>query len=141
MITPARDLDLVELRDAAERVGEEFGCRLIVLFGSTARRDGAVPEDLDFGILGTGPLDAVALTNRLIRELSTQEVDVADLGRADPLLLFQVARDGIPLYEGRPGEFARFTSLAVRRYADTRKFRDMERQELHDRLRGGFTSR
>lgn len=34
-----------------------------------------------------------------------------------------VARDGVPLYEADPAAFARFASLALRRYADTRKFR------------------
>ncbi len=33
------------------------------------------------------------------------------------------ARDGVPLYERAPGEFARFVSLATRRFADTEKFR------------------
>ena len=129
-----RDLTLDRVRPAAERVGTEFGCRLIVLFGSASRAGGAVPQDLDLGILGPRPLDTVALTNSFIRALGTQEVDIADLGRADPLLLVLVAREGIPLYEARPGEFARFASLAVRRYADTRKFREVERQELHDRM-------
>lgn len=42
------------------------------------------------------------------------------------------AREGIPLYESEEGEFARFASLAVRRYADTRKFRAMQRREIQD---------
>ncbi len=78
------------------------------------------------------PLDTVALTNRFIRTLGVQNVDVADLGRADPLLLMLVARDGVPLFEAAPSEFARFASLAARRYADTRKFRDLEPRQLED---------
>lgn len=131
------DVTLQRIRRAAERVGRELGCRLIVLFGSAGRVDGRVSEDVDLGLLGTGPLDTVAVTNRLIRELGIQQVDVSDLGRADPLLLAIVARDGIPLYEARPGEFARFASLGLRRYFDTRKFREMERQEIRDRLARG----
>lgn len=129
------------IRRAAERVGRELGCRLIVLFGSAARQDAPASQDLDLGILGTPPLDAVAVTNRLIRELGVQEVDVSDLGRADPLLLAAVARDGVPLYESRPGEFARFHSLALRRYFDTRKFRDAEREEIRERLARGHSDR
>jgi predicted nucleotidyltransferase len=121
------------IREAAERIGRESGYRLIVLFGSVARGEPR-PEDLDIGVLGREPLDAVALTNRLVRELGVQEVDVCDLQRADPLLTALVARDGIPLHEESPGEFARFASLAVRRYADTRKFREMERREIRDIL-------
>lgn len=135
MIRINGDLTLERLRAAAVRVGQEIGCRLVVLFGS-AVQEGAPAEDLDLGVLGSGALDSVAVTNRLIRELGVQEVDIADLSRADPLLLALVARQGTPLYEAQPGEFARFASLAVRRYADTRKFREVERQEIHDRLAG-----
>jgi hypothetical protein len=63
-------------------------------------------------------------------------VDVCDLRRTDPLLMMLVVRDGIPLYERSAGEFARFASLAARRYADTRKFRQVERREIQDILAG-----
>ncbi len=127
---PSRGL----LEAAAAELGRELGCRLIVLFGSAARGESR-PADLDIAILSDGPLDALAATNTLIRTLGVQQVDVADLYRADPLLLALVARDGIPLYEREAGEFGRFASLAARRYADTRKFRAMERREIHDLLR------
>lgn len=119
------------LRAAAERVGRACGYRLIALFGSAARGE-ATARDLDLAVLGDAPLDTVEITNRLIRELGVQPVDVCDLCHADPLLSALVARDGIPLYEAEPGEFARFVSLAMRRFADTRKFREMEHRQLLD---------
>lgn len=124
-------LPLDRIREAAEAVGREAGCRLVLLFGSAARGERA-PGDLDIGVLCDEGPDPVALTNRFIRALRAQTVDVTDLRRADPLVLMLAARDGVPLYERRTGEFARFTSLAVRRYADTRKFREMERREVRD---------
>jgi predicted nucleotidyltransferase len=120
---------LERIRRAAQQFGRESGARLIVLFGSAARAGGR-PRDVDIGILCDGPLDAVAATNRFIHLLGLQEVDVADLRRADPLLLALAARDGIPLFERGPGAFAAFASLAARRFADTRKFRDAERDEV-----------
>lgn len=119
------------IRAAARQVGPEIGARLVVLFGSAAR-GGAVPADLDIGILTDHPLDAVGATNRLIQLLGIQAIDVADLRRADPLLLALAARDGIPVFERQPGAFAAFASLAARRFADTRKFRDAERREVRD---------
>ena len=124
------DVTRDQLRHAARQVAPGLGCRLVILFGSAARGPG--PEDLDLGVLGDSVVDAVDVTNRFIRALGLQAVDVADLRRADPLLLMLAARDGVPLYERSPGEFARFASLAARRYADTRKFRDAERHELRD---------
>jgi predicted nucleotidyltransferase len=128
-------VDRDRLQAAAAEVGRDEGLRLVVLFGSAAR-PGARGEDLDLGVLGSPlpaqSLDVVAITNRLIQLLGVQHVDVADLGRADPVLLAHAARDGVPLYEGAPGEFGRFVSLAVRRFADTRKFRVGERDAIRE---------
>ena len=140
---------IAELRHIAAAVGQEANCRLLILFGSAARAAADSPEDLgtarppndlDIAVAAEAGLDIVALTNRLIQTLGIQEVDVADLRHADPLLMMLVARDGIPLYEREPGAFNRFASLAVRRYADTRKFRDMEAQEIRDRIAAGRTA-
>ncbi|MGH7753749.1 MAG: hypothetical protein ACREN5_13125 [Gemmatimonadales bacterium] len=139
---PAVPVD--DLRRAAATVGRETGARLIVLFGSAARppdRGPRAPEDLDVGVLNDLAPDQVALTNRFIRALGLQSVDVTDLRRADPLLLILAARDGVPLYEHEPGEFARFASLAARRYADTRKFRVSERDEVRDFVTRSATRR
>jgi predicted nucleotidyltransferase len=135
----APDITRDQLRQAAQQVAAVLGCRLVILFGSAA--GGHAPEDLDIGVLGDALLDAVDVTNRFIRALGLQAVDVADLRRADPLLLMLAARDGIPLYERSPGEFARFASLAARRYADTRKFRDAERSGLRDFIARSSTVR
>lgn len=135
-MTTSRTPSIDRIRQAAERLGAEIGARLIVLFGSAAR-GGTGAADLDIGILTDGALDTVAATNHLIRALGVQAIDVADLRRADPLLLALAARDGIALYEAQPGAFPAFASLAARRFADTRKFRDAERREIRDFLDAG----
>lgn len=126
--------DPESLRQIAGAVAEARGLRLVVLFGSAARGAPA-PGDLDLGVLANTPLDLVELTNEFTRRLGRQDVDLADLRVANPVLLALVAREGLPLYERRPGEFARLASLAVRRFADTRKFRDAEAARLSERAR------
>jgi predicted nucleotidyltransferase len=119
--------------DVAREIAEQTALRMVVLFGSTARGEER-QEDLDLGVLGRDrdAVDSVDLTNRFTVALGRQDVDVVDLGRADPVLLMLVARDGIPLYERTPSEFACFYSLAARRFADTKKFRDAEREWIRD---------
>lgn len=125
------------MRDAAARVAGEAGLDLVVLFGSAATGARAEPEDLDIAVrAGRGVVDVVGLTNRLIELLGRQEIDLVDLRCADPLVLMLVARDGMVLCEREPGTFAQFVSLAARRYADTRKFREAEREEIRDFVRG-----
>ncbi|MEX2156163.1 MAG: hypothetical protein WD773_04930 [Gemmatimonadales bacterium] len=132
------------LQRAAEGVGRATGARLIVLFGSAARPpapESRPPEDLDLGLLSDATPDLLDLTNRFIRALRHQAVYVTDLRRADPLLLMLVAHEGVPLYEREPGEFTCFASLAARRYADTRKFRVSEREEVRAFVRRSATRR
>lgn len=129
--------ELERLREIARRVAREAGYELVVLFGSAADEcGGPEPEDLDIALRGPGALDLVDATNRFTRALRTQAVDVVDLRRADPLLMMLVARDGVVLYEGEPGAFARFWSLAARRFADTRKFREAERDRVRRFIAG-----
>lgn len=126
-------MDIEHFRRTIRPLASAEGLRLVVLFGSAARK--AEPaRDLDLGIDAGGPCDTVDLTNRLITLLGRSDVDIADLRRADPVLLRAVAEDGIPLYEAERGQFGRFHSLAVRRFLDTRKLREMEHREIHDRL-------
>ncbi|MGH7570800.1 MAG: type VII toxin-antitoxin system MntA family adenylyltransferase antitoxin [Gemmatimonadota bacterium] len=131
MKPPSPTVSIERLRVAANEIGRELEVRLIILFGSTARNE-AFTEDIDLAIVSRDELDTVHATNRFIQVLGVQEVDIADLRRADPLLMMFVAKDGLPLYEAESGAFARFCSLAVRRYADTRKFRLAEREEVLD---------
>jgi predicted nucleotidyltransferase len=121
------------LHAVARSIAEQTGLRLVVLFGSTARGEQR-QEDLDLGVLGRErePIDSIDLTNRFTVALGRQDVDIVDLARADPVLLMLAARDGVPLYEREPSEFACFYSLAARRFADTKKFRDAEREWIRD---------
>jgi predicted nucleotidyltransferase len=126
--------DLDTLRLGCVQVAERLNLDLVVLFGSAARGDAGVPNDLDVGVKSAGLVDTVAVTNAFIQALGVQAVDVVDLRRADPVLLLQVARDGIALFERTSTGFAEFISLAARRFADTKKFRDAEAAYIEDFL-------
>lgn len=132
-LTPTPSTHLEQLARSIRPVAEEAGLRLVVLFGSVAR-DADEAEDLDLAVDAGRPLDTVELTNRLMHALGRSEVDLVDLRRADPVLLMAVADEGVPLFESEPARFAEFQSLAFRRFHDTRKFRDMEHLEIHERL-------
>ena len=127
MLLPSTD----SLRRAATAVAVPSGYRLVVLFGSVARGE-STPGDVDLAILGPrgAPFDALDATTRLSQALDLGGVDVVNLAHANPVLLMRVAHEGVPLYEATPTEFAEFASLAMRRYADTRKFREAVREDL-----------
>lgn len=114
-----------------------IGVELLVVFGSAARGRRGPMSDVDVGVLfRTTPGDD--FWGRLDGVYAAVEadgpVDVVVLNTADPLLLNEVARDGKPLFEARPGGFEEFRIYAVKRYFDTAWMRRIERAALRNHL-------
>src|SRR5579862_222071 len=100
------------LADLAHAIPE---VRLIVLFGSVAVGRARADSDVDVAVVCDRDADLDALYVALAPRFRTARLDLVDLRHAGPLLAFQVARSGLPLFEREPGEFRRFQSLASRR--------------------------
>lgn len=115
------------------KVARRYGLDLIVLFGSKARRHDRRDSDVDVAVRARRRRwgDAnweLSLVSDLAGALeSAGEVDVAFLNGADPVLLFEVASDGVPLFEAKPAGFAQFCSYAARRYEDNQKWFERRR--------------
>jgi predicted nucleotidyltransferase len=92
--------------------------RLLLLFGSRARRDAREESDWDLGYLAERGLDADTLLLDAVNTLGTDRVDLVDLARAGAQIRFRAARDGRVLHEARPGIFARFWGEAVDFWCD-----------------------
>ena len=106
----------------------KFGLRLIVLFGSTARGVTNRDSDIDLGVLSEKPLSPVQ-RQRLWSALSTlfpADVDLTVLNHADPLVSYQIASEGVILFETVSFAWETWKSYAVRRYWDTHKFRESQ---------------
>ncbi|MGH7623285.1 MAG: type VII toxin-antitoxin system HepT family RNase toxin, partial [Gemmatimonadaceae bacterium] len=119
-----------QLEAAAHDLAAAFGLDLVLLFGSAAVGDRALAEDLDIAVLAPLPIDALAVTDRLMSALRVDAIDVTDLRRADSLVLAVAARDGTVLYQSAPHVFASFRSLAYRRFADDGRYRDQTREYI-----------
>ncbi|MFQ6131388.1 MAG: nucleotidyltransferase domain-containing protein [Armatimonadota bacterium] len=115
----------LDLRVHQERwlaAAERYDLDLVVVFGSAVRglthpdsdvdiavRTRAWPRDLDwwYGLMGA-----------LSAAVGRDSVDVVLLNDASPLLMVNVADEGIAQYERKPDEFLRFQSYARRRHED-----------------------
>lgn len=125
------DLDLdVQLLRAA-------GVRLLVAFGSRIAGTARPGSDLDLGVtFAPGPCPDILEIHEIVNDAvrgAGAELDVVALDRADPLLLFEVASRGRPLFEAEPGVFEEFRIRAVKRYYDTAWLRRLERDALRAR--------
>lgn len=108
----------------------EPGLQLVILFGSVATQRTRPGSDVDVAVLADGPADVDALYRILAPRLRTDRLDLVDLRRAGPLLAFEVARHGRPLFERDPGGFRTFQALASRRYCDTAKLRRAQERAI-----------
>ena len=125
MFAPVNDLRLM-----LQPLFEDGSLQLVILFGSTATGKRHGSSDTDIAVLYDHTADIMALTTRVMRLLQTDAVDIVDLRRASPLLGFAVMSRGSLLYEREAGIYNAFSSLAFRRYVDTKKLRDAQARSI-----------
>jgi predicted nucleotidyltransferase len=122
-----------------QRIARQYYLDLIVLFGSQAKGQAQSGSDLDVAVRWTkrsrrGIARELALVGELVDAIRGDgDLDVVFLNGASPMLLFEVARSGIVLYERRPGDFMQFQSYAARRYDDNTKFFKLQEAYLKKR--------
>jgi predicted nucleotidyltransferase len=126
-----RKPSIEEIKEKLHPLFEDKGLQLALLFGSTVTGGFKKQKsDVDLAFLFDQAVDILALTNRVIRLLHFDDVDVVDLRYASPLLRFSVVKNGRLLYERSPGLFHEFFSLTFRRYVDTKKLRDAQTEAI-----------
>ncbi len=110
----------------------KYGILLVVLHGSYAAGRAGKKSDIDIGILAGQKYDAETRMNLLndFSDLFGDKFDPVFLNGAEPLISYQVAIHGRPLYEERKGLFQQFQIQAAARYRDTKKFRQMEKMYI-----------
>ena len=126
-------LDTEKLKNVAAEVARKFGLLLVVLFGSYATGHTHRQSDIDVAMLSEQPLDIreqIRIGFELERALRAGPVEVVDLKHAPPLLLKADATDGVVLYERDQGVFAEFQLRAMKRYVETRRLRELQKDAL-----------
>lgn len=120
-------------------VARRYGLDLIIVFGSQTRGQAHPGSDIDVAVRWIHRdwknLDReLALIGELTEAIwGDGDLDVSFLNGASPLLLFEVACSGVPLYERQPGDFNLFQSYAARCYYDQCKFADLQGEYLKER--------
>lgn len=117
---------------------EEFGVRLLALFGSAdigSAEGGGEPtqpaRDLDVAVAfrSGSPGDLFAFVARLAAAVGPANVDPLDLDAAEPVVRAE-ALSGTPLYEAAPGAFAEAHIAALLTRWDTAWLRRLELERL-----------
>lgn len=87
------------------------GLKLAMVFGSVARGQATEDSDLDVAVVGSG-LDILAMTAALEQRLPT-EVQVLQLVDPSVVLLAELVREAVPIYECVPGSFGNWLSKTL----------------------------
>lgn len=105
---------------------------LIILHGSYAKGKAKEKSDIDIGILSRERFNSSQQLDVLndLGGVFGDKFDPVFLNSAEPLISYQVALYGKPLFEEKEGNFERFRIQAVSRYMDSKKFRIMEKSYL-----------
>ena len=134
-------LDLSKHREELHRIFAKHGVILAYLFGSQAEGKAGPLSDVDIAVL-LGPqvpkerwtAVQIDLINDLIGLFHRNDVDVALLNRATPVLAQEVVRSGQVIYEAEPGARVDFQVATLRRYADTAPLRRLRNCHLLERV-------
>lgn len=105
---------------------------MIILHGSYAKGNVREKSDIDIGILSREKFNSSQQLEILndLGEVFGDKFDPVFLNSAEPLISYQVALYGKPLFEEKEGIFEHFRMQAVARYMDSKKFRIMEKLYL-----------
>jgi len=120
-------------------IARRYDLDLVIVFGSQTREQARPGSDIDVAVRWIRrDWEDVERELALIGELTEAiwgdgDIDVSFLNGASPLLLFEVACSGVPLYERQPGGFTLFQSYAARRYYDQIKFSELQSEYLKER--------
>lgn len=120
--------------DLRRSVSALEGLRLLVLYGSRARRDAHERSDWDFGYLADDGFDSLELRAMLSHTLHTDDVDAANLDAAGAVLRHRVACQGTVIFERSPGLFDDFRYEAILFWLDAGETIRSESQEVLERL-------
>ena len=128
MSDPRLALDRLEQVAASDLADlcRRFEVDLLVVFGS-AVRPGAEPNDLDLAVRFVHhDADVLGFLDGISTLAGSSNLDLMDLRRARPVAKERSLVEGSPLYESRPGVFARAQMAAVAQRMDTDWLRRME---------------
>lgn len=115
---------------------KKYDINLLLTFGSYQTERFTKDSDIDLAYLtrrNYGCEEELQLLQDFILLYRRDRIDLVNLGKASPLLMFETATHGKVLYEEN-GSFLRFKLKASARYADTEHLRRMRQSYLDKEL-------
>ena len=114
-----------------EKLMRLIGADIIFLFGSVLTENFCSDSDIDVGVyFENRNYDKSSICDAVMDFFRTEQVDVAFLNEAAPLLLYQVIKKGKPTAYKNYKALVEFRLRCLKQYWETKKFRKLKEQVL-----------
>ncbi|HBN96943.1 MAG TPA: nucleotidyltransferase domain-containing protein [Firmicutes bacterium] len=127
----------MSFEQSVRQIVQDYDLVLLVTFGSYKTERFTDRSDIDVGYVSRSPLDVreqLGLLGDLVVLFKRDGIDLVDLSRANPLLLYEVASNSRVLYE-EEDSYLKFKLKASARYADTKFLRQLRKEYLNSLIR------
>lgn len=119
-------------KEKLDTVCKKYDLSLVILHGSYAKGLITANSDIDIALLGIPNIIEEKYFDILsdFSSIFGDKFDPVFINGQEAMISYQIAINGMPLYEKDKGLFNSFKVTAIGRYNDTKKFRILEKQYI-----------
>lgn len=122
-----------EKKQGLEKIARENGLSLVLLFGSQVTGKIHSQSDIDFAFRSEkriSPADEALLQLEFSKILKSKNIELVNLRNSGPVLLRQIARKSVLIFEKEPAGYARFKIYAYKLFMESKKLLEMRSLSL-----------
>lgn len=116
-----------ESRKIIKKLAESYGIKVAIVFGSVAKGKEGKKSDIDLAILADKKFYEEKFSDFVYglmeaEAVEQKEIEVVPISGENPLLLYNIFNDGVPVYIKSESEYDSLRSWAHFIYEDSRRF-------------------
>lgn len=125
------------LNEHIDKLVQDYGIKLIYIFGSYAKRENREDSDVDIAMYLEGEVDGfvkLAILDELVGIFNREDIDLVVLNNVDEVLKFQVIKYGKVIYMEDLVTKVIFEARVMSEYMDMEHFRKVRKEYSHKRF-------
>lgn len=116
-----------ESQKIIKKLAESYGIKAVIVFGSIAKRKEGKNSDIDLAILADKKFYEEKFSDFVYglmeaEAIEQKEIEVVPISGENPLLLYNIFNDGVPVYIKSESEYDNLRSWARFIYEDSQRF-------------------
>lgn len=116
-----------ESKDIICNLAKKYGIKIVMVFGSVAKGKAREGSDIDLAILADKKFYEKYFSDFVydlteVENMEKKEIEVVPIGADNPLLLYNIFNDGVPIYIENEEEYQRLRGWARFIYEDNMRF-------------------